>query len=359
MKILQVINRLGAGGAEKLLSDSIPLYNKFGTQTDLLLLNNYDSPFLQDLIASKCCNVFILGSRSYYNPLLIFKIIPFLKKYDYLHVHIFPSFYWVAIAKMITFSKTQLIYTEHSTHNRRRKLWYFKFLDKIIYKQYKYVVAITDDVLLNLKNHLNFISDKQFNVINNGVDIELIENAKPYSKDVFGFKETDFLIMQVSRFMYPKDHKTIIKSLLYLPENFKLVFAGFGSLLVECEELIKELGLIDRVHFVGVRTDIPNLIKSVDIVVLSSLYEGMSLSSIEGMASGKPFIASDVDGLRDIVKDAGVLFEAQNEKKFANCVLELYNDKDLYNSVVEKCQLRAKKYDIRNMVKQYIDLYNI
>ncbi len=125
----------------------------------------------------------------------------------------------------------------------------------------------------------------------------------------------------------------------------------------KCEKLVAVLGLEDRVFFLGIRTDIPQLLKTADIVVLSSKYEGLSLSSIEGMASGKPFVASDVPGLKEAVSGAGVLFPVGNEKKLAEEILHLSSDADYYAATVEKCLARAKDYDISKMVTEHINLY--
>jgi glycosyltransferase involved in cell wall biosynthesis len=75
------------------------------------------------------------------------------------------------------------------------------------------------------------------------------------------------------------------------------------------------------------------------------------------MASGKPFIASDVPGLRDVVKDAGLLFPPGNEKVLAEKINSLLSDTELYEKVAKDCLNRAKDYDIDNMVEQYIELY--
>ena len=84
---------------------------------------------------------------------------------------------------------------------------------------------------------------------------------------------------------------------------------GDGVRRRECETIADNLGVNDRVKFWGVRTDVPRLLKTSDIVVMSTHYEGMSLSNIEGMASGKPFVASNVKGIREITEGAGILFE--------------------------------------------------
>lgn len=103
--------------------------------------------------------------------------------------------------------------------------------------------------------------------------------------------------------------------------------------------------------------DVPQLLKTADIIVLSSKYEGLSLSSIEGMASGKPFIASDVPGLKEIVSGAGVLFEQGNAIELAEKINKLLEDKEYYTEIVESCQKRAQEYDIIKMVDKHIQLY--
>ena len=90
---------------------------------------------------------------------------------------------------------------------------------------------------------------------------------------------------------------------------------------------------------------------------MSSHYEGFGLTSVEGMASGKPFIASDVDGLREVVEGAGFLFKHGDYKQLSNIILELTQNADLYNTVAEKCFHRARQYDISKMVDGYMSVY--
>jgi len=136
-----------------------------------------------------------------------------------------------------------------------------------------------------------------------------------------------------------------------------LLLVGKGVLLEKCRELVTQLNLNSRVHFLGLRFDIPNLLKTADIVILSSQYEGLSLSCIEGMASGKPFIASDVPGLREIVDDKKLLFPFQNDIALGQIILELLDDKNKYDAAVNHCLQRAKQYDMTKMIENHIQLY--
>jgi len=358
MKVLQIINSLDAGGAEKLLLETIPLYNKKGIQMDILVFNGEDYPFMKELKLTNSCQIFSLGSSSVYNPLNIFKIISYLKNYDILHVHLFPAQYWTVLAKWISFSKVKLVFTEHNTHNRRMNNLVFIICDKIIYSGYKKVICITSEVKRILENHLGK-SGKKFPVIENGINLNAIKSALPYEKTalISGIFEDDKVLIQVSAFREQKDQPTLIRSLKNLPENVKLILVGDGILRNDCEALVKKLELEERVFFLGLRMDVSRLLKTADIIVLSSKYEGLSLSSMEGMASGKPFIASDVPGLTEVVKNAGILFPQGDEEALGKEISDLLANVEHYNITVQKCLKRSEKYDITKMVDKHLELY--
>ena len=358
MKLLQVINSLSPGGAEKLIVDAVIKYYKKGAIVDILLINKTSSPFIDKLKDYPEINIFSLGENiNVYNPIHIIKFGVFFKNYEVVHVHLFPALYWAAISTMFRKKTYRLVYTEHNTVNRRRRLKIFKIFDKIAYKQFDHIISISDSVDISLKKHLG---SKFKNIIKiyNGIDLEEIYNAKSYPKKDINLSPNDIAILQVSSFTAQKNQVTLIKSLIHLPENFNVLLAGEGSMKKNLIELTNELGLDKRVHFLGVRKDIPNLLKSVDVVVLSSHFEGLSLSSVEGLASGKPFIASDVPGLTEVVKDAGILFEDNNDKELAYQIKMLCTDEKQYFNIANKCQKRAKMFDINNMTNKYLELYN-
>lgn len=359
MKTLQIINSLDTGGAEKLILDTVPLYNEKDIEADVLVINDSKQPFLEKLKKLNCCKVFSLGGQSVYNPIFIFKLIPYLRKYDIVHVHLFPALYWVAFAKVLSFSKVKLVFTEHCTNNRRMNSSVFRMVDKIVYSFYEQVICITSEVQQVLLKHLNQTGEK-FPVINNGVDLEIIYSAVAYErKDLDkSYLNTDHLIIQVAGFREQKDQPTLIKALMHLPKSVKLILVGEGPERKNCELLVSQLNLNDRVSFLGMRMDIPRLLKTVDFVVLSSKYEGLSLSSLEGMSAEKPFIASNVPGLTDLVKDAGVLFQLSNEIELAEIILTLIHDEVAYKKISSDCLERAAKFDVTIMVQKYISLYN-
>jgi len=356
MKVMQVINNMATGGAEKLLLETIPLYIERGIEMDLLVLNGHEYPFMEKLKSLGICKVHSLDLNSVYNPLAVFKLIPYLKKYDIVHIHLFPAQYWVVLAKMLSFSKTKLVFTEHSTSNRRIQNKLFGIFDRFIYSYYEYTICITNQVKEVIQKHAS-LAEKKLIVIENGIPLNKFKNAAPLPKPDF-FKADDLkLLIQVSSFQEPKDQKTVIESLQFLPGNINLLLVGEGHLKHESEKLVETLQLQNRVKFLGQRMDVPNLLKTSDITILSSKYEGLSLSSIEGMAAGKPFVAADVPGLTEMVEGAGVLFKQGDAKELSKKILELLGNKDHYNSIVESCQNRAAQYDINLMIEKHVNLY--
>jgi glycosyltransferase involved in cell wall biosynthesis len=361
MKVLHVINSLGVGGAEKLLLDIIPEFNRRNVKVDLLVLWDNDHAFLKKLNDLKCCNVYILNSSSNfldnYSIHNVFTLKKIMKDYDVIHAHLFPAFYIVALAKLLLPLKNQkLLYSEHSTFNRRSANLFFRFFDKIIYSLYDKVICVSTSVF-EFVDRVYKIHYKQI-LVQNGVFIDNIYFSKPIDRKLLSkaLNVEDIIITQISSFGKAKDQQTLIRALHLLPKNYKLVLVGVGENYSDCRELTDSLNLNSRVCFLGVRHDVGSILKSSDIVVLSSNFEGLSLSSIEGMASGKPFIASNVPGLSDIVKNYGLLFEKNNPNDLVKQILSLEN-KEFYMQIVDKCLTRAKCYDMNIMLDSLLSVY--
>ncbi|SFC35621.1 Glycosyltransferase involved in cell wall bisynthesis [Algibacter lectus] len=357
MKILQIVNSLSSGGAEKLVVDTSIRFQQKGHDVTILLLNGTTTPLYNKIKEIPEITIKAIAiDKNIYNPINILKIKTLISKYDIIQTHLFPTFYWVAFAQLISLKKKKIIFTEHNTTNRRRSKSIFKFLDKIVYRQFTKIITISDAVDNNLRKHLGGEFNK-IDKIYNGIDLEVINNAKPYNVSQFNCHTNQTLIMQVASFTTQKDQNSLIRSLKHLPESFVLLLVGDGPLIKDSKALSKELNLNNRIQFLGIRDDVPSLLKTVDIVVLSSHYEGLSLSCIEGMASGKPFIASNTPGLGDIVKNAGLIFDDNNDVKLAQHIKTLSEDPQLYQNIVKSCQQRAKIFDINIMVDKYIKLY--
>jgi len=357
-KVLHIINSLSTGGAEKLMVDILPLLKK-EIDVDLLILRNGKSNFFINELRNSNITIISLNSKNIYNPFIVFRLKKFLRRYNIIHVHLFPSLYWTVLAFLILRIDTRLIYTEHSTHNRRRNILVLKGIEKWIYSYYSYIICISSSVKQNLLIHLGQKFEARIKVINNGVDIKKFTDAKPLQGKSIPWRisRDNVTVLMVARFSKSKDHETLIKSFSYLDTRYQLILVGECENMDNCINLAKKLNLYERINFIGVRQNIPELMKTADICVLSSHWEGFGIAAVEAMASGTPLIASNVPGLAEIVEDGGILFEKGNSIELANCIKKISNNPDLYNQISKRSIQRSKTYCIENMAERYLDLY--
>lgn len=358
MRILYVIPSLKTGGAEVLVFNMIQCLRSTGYKVDLCLFNGEETPLLKQLESSiEGRGIYKLG-HSFYSINYIWKLIRVIRNYDIVHTHLSYPQLFVAIANI--FCGKILITTEHSSNNRKRDSPLLRILDRWMYSRYKTVVCISEVAEKKLRSYLGPGNKKgpMILTINNGVDVERIHGSKPILRESVGCGIDRFVIVMVAGLRPEKDHDTLIRAMVHLPQNkFELWLVGDGVRRDEIEQEILKLHVADRVKLLGLRNDVPSVLKTADVIVMSSHWEGLSLSNIEGMSAGKPFIASDVDGLREVTKDYGILFPHGDDKELARIILELAENQALYEEVSQKCYNRAKEYDLSNMVSEYLKVY--
>lgn len=354
MKILHIITSLRMGGAERLMVELLPRLRMLGADVELAVFDGVETDFSREL-ERRDIKIHRLG-KSAYSLKSVLKLITLIRNFDIIHTHNTPCQFALALLK--PFTKAVLITTEHNTSNRRRGKWYWKLADQWMYCRYKKIICISKAAEENLKTYLKR-NDDAILTINNGIDVEKFANAEPadlsqvLKMDVVGLH---FAIM-VAAFRWEKDQETLIRAYTRLPEGYHLLLVGDGARRTLIEQYIQENHLQNRVHLLGNRNDVPSLLKAASVVVMSSHFEGLSLSSLEGMASGIPFVASDVDGLRDVVNGYGILFPEGDDEILVNIIQKLCTDRPYADAISAKCKDRATQYDIQKMAKGYQGTY--
>ena len=357
MKILHTITSLELGGAEKLLTELIPAQISLGYHVEVLIMSDVNAVFLDNLKASG-----VPVHVSKYNSISSWKNMFEIKKYakkgkfHVIHSHLTHAQYWTSLASRIDFTKKRIyVTTEHSTSNNRRHKTIFKIIDRFIYRPYKEIISISPATENSLKKWIGG-DEKRFEIIENGVDLSRFSQGKKIDLSEYGLHEDDKIIIMISRFHKAKDQDTVIKAMEFLPKIYKLVLVGDGERREELENLVKEKNLSSRVFFLGIRKDIPDLLKTSYISIQSSIFEGFGITALESMSAGVPTIATDVPGLSAIVKDGGILFSVGDFKGLAKIIFSLERN-DMYNKIKKSCIEKSKMYDIKITAEKYINLY--
>ena len=353
MRILQVITSLNIGGAERLFVQLVEKLQEKGHQVDACIFNGEETDFLGSL-ERLGCNIYKMGHQ-YYNPNYISKLSGIMGNYDIVHTHNSSPQLFAAIAK--GHKPCRLITTEHNTDNRKRHLPWFAKLERWMYSKYDKVICISKQTEDALRHYLGdrwiiLHGSNRILTIENGIDVKRFQGAEASIP-----RDSRPIIVMVAAFRPQKDHSSLLRAMCLLPDDYRLWLVGDGETRDAVEREIGRLGLEDRVRLFGNRPDVPGILKSADVVVMSSNWEGFGLAAVEGMAAGKPVVASDVEGLRQIVEGYGETFPKGDEKILAQKIKSLCSDSLLYKQVAQQCGERARAFDIQVMIDGYEQVY--
>ncbi len=352
MRILQVITSLQTGGAEKIVVDLSLKLKSRGHEVYVVAFAGGPSIFKQALIDGGCGVIEFSQTDSVYNFKHVKRLKQLMAHYDIVHTHNTSPQLFAAMAKGK--SKAKLVTTEHSTNNRRRSMWGYGCIDRWMYSRYDKIVCISDIAKEKLLEHIGSKHQQEVLTINNGVDVQRFYVAD----EAPDLRLPDcFVTVMVAGFREAKDQDTLIRAIASLPNQYQLWLVGDGVRRGALEAVIASEGVAHRVKLLGIRSDVPQVLKAADVVVMSSHWEGLSLSNIEGMSSGRPFVASDVDGLREVTKGYGVLFPQGDAEALAGVIRQLHDNKAYYDEVADKCYQRAMMFDIDKMVDGYERVY--
>lgn len=303
--------------------------------------------------------------RSRYNrrwsPGKVRELMKLFREYDLVHVHLFPNLYFAAVAWTLL-PKNQrpvLVMTEHNTWNNRRNYPIFRWIDRVFYAPYAALFCISHQTEMNLNSwlHSNKLAKKMKTIVN-GIDIEKFRNAKNRLAEVIPVDPEARYVVMVARMGSPKDPLTMIRAIARCRDNIHGVFIGSGDFIDDMISLSRELGIAHRIHCLGVRQDVPNLLKGCHIGVLSTRWDGFGLVAAEYMAAGMPVLASDVDGLRDVVGNSDYLFPVGDIEILAGKISLLTSDQEALEKACEYFGRRVPLFSAERMADEYCKEYD-
>jgi glycosyltransferase involved in cell wall biosynthesis len=304
MKILQVIDSLNIGGAEKLLTNFLLHSSQKDISYEVCVLYNSNS-FLKSKLEQNNIIIHSLNLQHKYDIRGILTIISLLikNKYDLVHVHLFPAIYFCALASLFT-PKIEYVYTEHSTFNRRRTKKVLLYLDSFAYSRYSKIISVCNVAKEELIKHFPYLNDK----------IKVVYNGIPIVEPVV--REEIYDVLLVGSMRSAKAIDVFIKAINNIKDKINVVaIAGDGVLKDELMNLRDNLGLREKIEFLGNRSDIDKLLEQSKIFVLSSKWEGIPISILEAMSKAKPIVCTNVGGIPEIIDSStGILVDCDDKE---------------------------------------------
>jgi glycosyltransferase involved in cell wall biosynthesis len=327
IRVATVIEALGPGGAERLLVDTARRIDrrKFELRVyTLFAVRRHYAQALADLGIPETC-LDLRGPRDY--PRGVARLRRALREHpaDVLHTHLFGAnvvgrmaarLAGVPVASTLHDADYEPVTREGNPGLTGWKHGLVRLADEATLRIARAeVVAVSRYVADSARRHLHARPERT-TVIHNGIDTTVFRPGTPeersHARAGMGATPDETVVLCVARMTPQKGHAVLLDAIAGLPASppVRAVFAGDGDLRPGLEARAREAGVADRVHFLGVRSDVPDLMRGADIVALPSLHEGFGLVLAEAMASGLPVVASDTGPVPEIVEHGrtGILF---------------------------------------------------
>jgi glycosyltransferase involved in cell wall biosynthesis len=363
IKILMVTGSLHIGGMENVAMNIARYIDKEQFQINFVVYGEEIGEYEAEVKA--------LGGEVYHIPFPrqgaskyckeLRKVLESTGPYDVVHSHnLFPS----GMVMRVAYKANVPIRIAHAHTNRDDshlnivRRWYQRIMRELMWKYCTQLFACSNkagEYLFKDK-----FSREGF-VMNNGVDIEkfsIDETTKKNLRNELGIS-TERIIGHTGRFVEVKNHSLLVdifKSIYDSGENVKLMLIGDGPLKGSIEEKVRKLGLEDRVIFTGVRNDVPSLLSLMDVYVLPSTYEGVSVSLMEAQAAGIPFVVSEsAYSAESRVTEYGTVLDLDSSiKVWKNAIIEQMNRGKLRNAAQV---IIDKGYDTNSIIKYVQNKY--
>lgn len=282
-----------------------------------------------------------------------------------IHAHQYTPFFYSALAAQFSRMRPRVIFTEHGRHfpdvvSTRRRLINRWIFDRLADR----VNAVCEFSAKSL-SRLDGFSASRIEVIPNGVDLPRygrVADVKALRERV-GLDPARRYIATVARFHPVKDHSTLFHAfaeIAPLRRDVDLLLAGDGQLRGSLEQLAHDLEITSRVHFLGVRRDVADLLRASDVFALTSVSEAASITLLEAMASGLPVVVTAVGGNPEIVREGvdGLLAPRGDSHGIAMALLKVLDDGRLAFTMGQSGAERVRtQFQLDDTVARYYALY--
>ena len=287
------------------------------------------------------------------------------RRIEVVHAHQYTPFFYSALAKPLCGFRPKVVLTEHGRHYPDRVSPLRRAVNRLVLDRLADAVTACCEFSAEGLTRTDGFAGARIEIIENGIEIDRYGPPadKSLAKEDVGLDPARRYLIHVARHHPVKDQPTLVRGFaLAAPDlsDVDLLMVGDGPLRAELEALAVELRVSDRVKFLGIRTDIPDLMRAADGFALTSVSEAASLTLLEALASGLPAIVTAVGGNPEIVRHEreGLLFARGDASGCAEAIRRVFRDAELAARLGAAGRERAvERYQLGRTVEEYYELY--
>ncbi|WP_438014360.1 glycosyltransferase [Sorangium sp. So ce315] len=360
--IAHVLNSFQVGGAEQVVVDLAGLQREAGHEVMVVGIDMNPGGPRADQLRARGVAVHMVPKRPGFDLRLPGKLAAFFAKHGVSIVHShnqLPLIYATAAGRL---HRVPVCHTLHGAmFDQGRRAWLRHMAAKLADAH----VAVSQSTADFMLKH-NEVPSSKLHVVLNGIDLSRFRPdaaARARIRAELGIPQDAWVAGAVGRLSQVKNHALLLRAAAaagVLSDSGRLLLVGDGPEAAPLRALAGELGIGDRVVFAGERHDVPELLSSSDVFVLSSNSEGLPLSMVEAMATGLPVISTAVGGIPALVADGetGFLVPSGDVDALAAKLAVLKADPEQARAMGKRGQkLALERYSAEHMMASYMDIY--
>ena len=368
LNVLQVCDHLGwegsrMHGVKRLFSWMIPRFDAARYNVSLVSLRRKD--LSEETLESFGVDITYLH-KSKFDPATLTALLKVIerKQIDILHLHGYGATTFGRLAGAMRRLPTIL----HEHANLTDTPWFQKVADASLEPVTDIALAVsqsTADFVVRARR----IPSNKVKVVYLGVPLEDFSRERSpdeirSAREELGIAPGDFALGTVTRLHDSKGNSFLVDAarlVLNARPNAKFFIVGEGPLRQPLEEQARSLGLADRFVFAGFVRDIPRVVSAFDLSVFPSLWEGTPLTVFEALAMGKPIVATDADGLMDVLTNDhdALIVPRRDAPSLAGAVIRMIDEPATRARLGVTAHLTGKQYDIAAFVRKMEQLYDL
>lgn len=360
ISVCHLLPALPAHGAEQLLLDIVRHMDRDRITLSVCLISEM-GPLVREFEAIGI-PVYFLPKRSRNDLSVIFRLAALWKKnrFDLIHTHLFTADLWGRLAGFLSW--VPIVSTSHTTSDPN--IGHLgRWLDRILDRRNNAVICVSKAVL-KYRIHEAGFDPKKIHLIENGIDLDRFREtaSKGEMETRLGLPLGRRWAVIVGRLVPLKGHRFLIEALSLLTKDFAqlgLLVVGDGEEEKSLRALTEALGLSERVVFLGLRRDIPDILGISEVLVLPSSREGLPIVLLEAMAASLPVVVTPVGGIPEVVMEGKTgIFVTQEPGSIAQALRWIFENFDSARTMGKNARLLIEeRYDIRTVAGRYESLY--